>query len=104
LNKQIINKDTLSFLKPFVEVATAPAMRIALINSAGIGCYAYNQKLVKQGLLVDVFPDLPDHIISYYYIYHKRLEGSLKIEAFYNFLKEINKIWERREEKDVHAL
>ena len=95
LNKQIINKDTESFLKPFVEVATAPAMRIALMNDAGIGCYAYNKKLVKQGLLVDVLPDLPDHIISYYYIYHKRLEGSLKIEAFYKFLKEINKIWER---------
>lgn len=103
LNKQIIHQSTVSFLRPFIEVVTAPAMRIALINGAGIGCYAYNEKIVKQGLLVDVFPDLPDHIISYYYVYHKRLEGSPKIEAFYKFLKEINKIWDWREKKNVSA-
>ncbi len=101
LNKQIINKDTMNFLKPFLEVGTAPGMRLALINGAGIGCYAYNKKIIEQGLLVDVFPDMPDHIVSYYYTYHKRLEGSPKIEAFYEFLKEINKVWEWREKKDV---
>ena len=103
LNKQILNKNTARLSKPFIEVATAPAMRIALINGGGIGCYAYNERIIKQGLLVDVFPDLPDHIISYYYIYHKRLEGSPKIEAFYKFLKEINKIWDWQKEKGTYA-
>jgi len=33
-------------------------------------------------------------MIPYYYTYHKRLEGSPKIEAFYEFLKEVTKIWD----------
>lgn len=103
LNKQIINEETASLLSPFMKVSTVPAMRTALINGAGIGCYAYKQDIMERGLLVDVFPDMPDQIVSYYYTYHKRLEGSPKIEAFYEFLKEITNVWEWREKKDVLA-
>ncbi len=95
LNKQIINESTKNLLRPFIKLLSGPAMRIALINGAGIGCYAYNKEIMDKGLLVDVFPDMPDNIISYYYTYHKRLEGSPKIEVFYEFLKEISKVWER---------
>lgn len=101
LNKQIINEKTNKFLFPFMIVSTVPAMRTALINGAGIGCYAYNEKIMKQGLLVDVFPNLPAHIVSYYYTYHRRLQGSPKVEVFYEFLKEITQVWEWREKKYV---
>jgi DNA-binding transcriptional LysR family regulator len=95
LNKQIMNENTAVFFEPFIEVTSTPAMRTALINGAGIGCYAYNQEIVEKGLLVDVFPDMPDQVVPYYYTYHKRLEGSPKIEAFYEFLKDITKVWVR---------
>lgn len=103
LNKPIMSENTKDLLKPFVELTSGPAMRTALINGIGIGCYAYNRDLIEKGLLVDVFPDMPDHIVSYYYTYHKRLEDSPKIEAFHEFLKEITKVWEWREKKDVSA-
>ncbi len=103
LNKQILSDNLMNSLHPFIHVATGPAMRIALINGAGIGCYGYHKGIMGKGLLVDVFPDMPDHIISYYYTYHKRLEGSPKVEAFYEFLKEATKVWEWREEKNVSA-
>lgn len=95
LNQQIISNNPAAFLHPFIEVSTAPSMRTALINGAGVGCYGYHQEIMDQGLLIDVFPDMPDNIIPHYYTYHKRLEGSPKIEAFYKFLKEITKVWER---------
>jgi DNA-binding transcriptional LysR family regulator len=101
LNKPIQSESTKDVLKPFIELTSGPAMRTALINGAGIGCYAYNRVLIEKGLLVDVFPDMPDHIVSYYFTYHKRLEGSPKIEVFYEFLKEVTKVWEWREKKDV---
>jgi DNA-binding transcriptional LysR family regulator len=82
-------------------VGNVPAMRTALINGAGIGCYAYDRKIMEKGLLVDVFPDMPRQNVSYYYIHHHRLEGSSKIEAFYEFLKEIAKVWEWQEQKDL---
>jgi DNA-binding transcriptional LysR family regulator len=100
LNKQIINEETLNFVSPFMKVSTTPIMRTALMNGVGIGCYAYNRDIVEKGLLVDVLPDLPNQIDSYYYTYHRRLEGSPKIEAFYEFLKEITKVWEWPEKKD----
>lgn len=103
LNKQIINEKTSKLLYPLMTVGTVPAMRTALINGAGIGCYAYNQKIMDKGLLVDIFPDMPHQIVSYYYTYHRRLEGSPKIEAFYEFLKEITKIWEWPEKKNISA-
>lgn len=94
LNKLLINEETVNLFSPFMTVGTVPAMRIALLNGAGIGCYGYEKRLIDKGLLVDVFPDMPDYIIPYYYTYHKRLEGSPKIEAFYDFLKEVTKIWD----------
>ncbi|MGV8948327.1 MAG: LysR family transcriptional regulator [Candidatus Paracaedibacter sp.] len=100
LNKQIINEKTLGILCPFMTVGTTPAMRTALVNGAGIGCFAYDQKIIEEGLLVDVFPDSPRQNVFYYYTYHRRLEGSPKIEAFYGFLKEITKVWEWPENKN----
>jgi len=99
LNKPIINEKTVKLLSPFMTVGTVPAMRMALVNGAGIGCYAYDKRVMDKGLLVDVFPDIPDNVHSYYYTYHKRLEGSPKIEAFYEFLKEVTKVWEWREKE-----
>ena len=96
LNKPMLNDPSLNLTKPYIQVPSMPAMAKALLSGSGIGCYAYNHELVKTGLLVDVFPDMPDHFDVYYYTYHKRLAGSPKIEAFYEFLKEISKIWERR--------
>jgi DNA-binding transcriptional LysR family regulator len=94
-NKQIMNEDTASFLQPFITLTSGPSMRMALINGAGIGCYSYNRDIMAKGLLVDIFPDMPDHVIPYYFTYHKRLEGSPKAEAFYAFLKDVTKVWER---------
>lgn len=94
LNNQIISENTRNLLRPFIRLLSGPAMRTALINGTGIGCYGYEKRLMDKGLLVDVFPDMPSHIIPYYYTYHKRLEGSPKIEAFYEFLKEVTKIWD----------
>jgi DNA-binding transcriptional LysR family regulator len=101
LNKQIMGNNMIHTLHPLIQVTATPAMRTALINGAGIGCYAYDQNTMEKGLLVDVFPDMPDQVNSYYYTYHRRLEGSPKIEAFYEFLKEITKVWEKPEKKDV---
>ena len=67
LNKQIINENTRNLLCPFIRLLSGPAMRIALLNGAGIGCYGYEKRLIDKGLLVDVFPDMPDYIIPYYY-------------------------------------
>ena len=99
LNKQIMNESTRNLLRPIIGILPGPAMRIALINGAGIGCYAYDKKIMDKGLLVDVFPDMPNQIIPYYYTYHKRLEGSPKIEAFCEFLKEITRScdWSEKE-------
>lgn len=91
LNKQIINENTRNLIRPSIRLLSGPAMRMALMNGAGIGCYVYDKKIMEKGLLVDVFPDMPNHIVPYYYTYHKRLEGSPKIEVFYDFLKEITK-------------
>src|SRR3954466_8358398 len=94
LNKQIITEKSKVAFVPFLKVNTAIAMRASLLSSVGVGCYAYQNDLVEKGLLVDVFPNLPDQIVSYHYVYHRRLEGSPKIEAFYEFLKDIAKVWE----------
>ena len=101
LNRQIINEKTSKILSPFITIGNVPAMRTALINDVGIGCYAYDRKIMEKGLLVDVFPNMPSQNVSYYYIYHRRLEGSPKIEAFYEFLKEIAKVWEWRDKEGV---
>jgi DNA-binding transcriptional LysR family regulator len=101
LNKPIMGKNMKNLLHPFIELTSGPLMRTALINGAGIGCYAYNRDIMEKDLLVDVFPDLPDHIVSYYFTYHKRLEGSPKIEVFYEFLKEITKVWEWRDKEGL---
>lgn len=98
MNQQIMKHTAPVVITPFIEVFTGPGMRTLLLSGAGIGCYSYHKDLVEKGLLIDVFPDLPNSIVSYYYSYHKRLEGSPKIKAFYDFLKEITKIWEHPKE------
>ncbi|MBM3632683.1 MAG: LysR family transcriptional regulator [Alphaproteobacteria bacterium] len=98
MNQQIMKHTSPLVITPFVEVFTGPGMRTLLLSGAGIGCYGYHKELIEKGLLIDVFPDLPNSIVSYYYSYHKRLEGSPKINAFYEFLKEITKIWEHPKE------
>jgi DNA-binding transcriptional LysR family regulator len=99
------NKEILNFLnfqvmgdyssdvykKAFIGVNNGLNMRTALINGHGIGAYFYDKETLDNNLLVDIFPDMPDRKVSYYYIYHKRLEGSPKVQAFYEFLKTIFK-------------
>lgn len=97
LNKPILGGGELSALEPYIELSSGPVMRTALINGNGIGCYVYNKDVMDKGLLVDVFPELPADIITYYFTYHRRLAGSPKIEAFYDFLKEITKVWDWRD-------
>jgi len=70
-----------------------------LITGLGIGPYEYDRELMKNNLLIDVFPDMPDHNIPYYFTYHRRLEGSPKIQAFHDFMKEVVKVWERPEKR-----
>lgn len=80
----------------FVVVTSGPSMDVALINGLGVGCSGYNKDILERKLLVDVFPDMPDKVIPYYFTYHRRLEGSPKIKAFYDFLKEeVVDVWQR---------
>jgi DNA-binding transcriptional LysR family regulator len=95
LNQQLIDNVPMIALQPFIEVGTGPGMLTALLSGAGIGCYAYHKELMANGQLVYLFPDLPEHNVSYYYSFHKRLAGTPKIEAFYDFLKDITKVWEK---------
>jgi DNA-binding transcriptional LysR family regulator len=81
--------------KNFVEVNNIIAMRAALIGGLGIGPYFYSREIDKNATLIDVFQDMPDQRIPYYYTYHKRLESSPKVHAFHEFLKELVKVWER---------
>ena len=86
--------------KQFVVVTSGASMGAALISSLGIGCIAYNKNYVEKGLLIDVFPGMPDKIIPYYFTYHSRLEDSPKIKAFYDFLREeVANIWQRPKEQ-----
>jgi DNA-binding transcriptional LysR family regulator len=88
-NSQIINTKTMDFYAhPFIKVNSGPSMRFCLLEHLGIGPYAYDQELEEKKLLVDVFPNMSDYKIPYYYAYHKRLDGSPKIKAFYDLLKE----------------
>jgi DNA-binding transcriptional LysR family regulator len=85
------------FSNRFVEANNIISLRASLLSGLGIGPYYYSQKVKKNNLLVDVFPDIPDKKIPYYFTYHKRLEGSQKIKVFHEFMKEIVKDWERPE-------
>lgn len=97
-NKQMINLDTQSlYTQPLYTFNSGVSMRDALINGLGIGCYGYDRELLEKNLLIDVFPDVADQKIPYYFTYHKRLDGSPKIQVFRGFLKEVVKIWERPE-------
>lgn len=78
---------------PFISVNNGLNMRVALVKGLGIGTYSYVQDLVENNLLIDVFPEMQDQIVPYYYTYHKRLEGSPKVQAFHEFLQEICQIW-----------
>jgi DNA-binding transcriptional LysR family regulator len=77
--------------KNYIDVDNGLALRKALINGLGIGSFWYDADLLNQNLLVDVFPDMPSRRIPHYFTYHRRLEGSPKIHAFHEFLKEIVK-------------
>ncbi len=79
----------------FMDVNNGLALRKALLNGLGIGTFCYDADLLDQKLLVDVFPDMPSRKIPYYYTYHRHLEGSPKVHAFHDFMKEIMKVWER---------
>lgn len=99
-NKNIIDGETKNFYtQPFFTVNSGLSMRTALVNGLGVGCYGYDQDLIRKGLLVDIFPDMPDQKIPYYYTYHKRLEGSPKIQAFHAFLKDVVKVWQRPDKR-----
>ena len=88
----------------FINVNNGLSLREALLTGLGIGPYEYNRDLVKNNLLIDVFPDMPDHIIPYYFTYHRRLDGSPKVQAFYEFLKEVSKVWTQPDEKELPSL
>lgn len=95
-NSQIVNPQTKDFYStPFVKVNSGPSMRLFLLNHLGIGPYAYDQELEEKKLLVDVFPDMKDYKIPYYYAYHRRLDDSPKIKVFHNFLKEATRTRQR---------
>jgi len=94
-NSQLTNK-IIKNPKKFIVVTNASSMRAALISGLGIGCAGYNKNDMEKNLLVDVFPGMPDKTIPYYFTYHRRLEGSPKIKAFYDFLKEeVVDVWQR---------
>lgn len=82
-------------LHPFIKVNNGISLRKALLNGLGIGPYGYEENLVKTNFLVDLFPDMADHKIPYYFTYHRRLEGSPKVQAFHEFMNQIAKIWQR---------
>lgn len=88
-----------SAYRTHIELNSGAAIRSALINGLGIGTFLYTRNIVEKNLLVDVFPDMPDRKIPYYFTYHKNLEGSPKIQAFYEFLKEVSKVWQRPDGK-----
>ena len=83
----------------FIKVNSSIALQSALIKGYGIGAFGYDQSLIEENLLVDVFPELPDQKVPYYFTYHRRLEGSPKVQAFHEFMKESVKVWERPEVK-----
>lgn len=98
-NSQLPN-EIIKNLGKFIMVTDGPSMRTALINGLGIGCFGYNKIIMEKNLLVDVFPDMPDKIIPYYFTYHCRLKSSPKIKALYGFLKEeVVPIWQRSDQK-----
>lgn len=96
VNQEILHRNLPSDLysQPFISVNNGVNMRSALIEGFGIGTYFYDRELIEKNLLVDVFPDMPDHKVPYYFTYHRRLEGSPKIKAFYEFMKDLVKHWD----------
>ncbi len=98
-NADILNgqfpHDLIKNPKQFILVTNGSSMNTALTNGLGIGCSVYNKNNIKMNSLIDVFPDMPDKVIPYYLTYHRRLEGSPKIKAFYDFLKkEVVDAWQ----------
>jgi DNA-binding transcriptional LysR family regulator len=95
LNPHIKDREVDFYSQPIIAVNNGINLRSALIEGLGIGAYSYDQELIKNNLLIDVFPDMPDHVVPYYLTYHRRLEGSPKVQAFQKFLKQVAKVWER---------
>lgn len=99
-NKNLIDPDTGKFYAPpSYIVDSGLSMHNALVNGLGIGNYAYDRELIGKNQLVDIFPDLPDQKIPYYYTYHKRIENAPKVKAFRDFMDGVVKVWERSNAK-----
>jgi len=77
--------------KNLIEVNNGLSLRKTLLNGLRIGSFWYEEELLKQGVLVDVFPNMPSRSIPHYYTYHRRLENSPKVHVFHEFMKEIVK-------------
>jgi DNA-binding transcriptional LysR family regulator len=88
LNLHISGQDIANHDGSFIKVNSGPSMRLALLNHLGIGSYPYDKELVDKNILVDIFPEMPDHKIPYYCVYHRRLENSPKVKIFLEILKE----------------
>jgi DNA-binding transcriptional LysR family regulator len=96
--------DIIKSSKRFITVTNASDMNDALINGLGIGCTGYNKNNIERSLLIDLFPDMPDKIIPYYFTYHRHLEGTPKVKAFYDFLKEdVANIWQRSDKQQKYG-
>lgn len=78
-----------------IEINSGASMRNAIIEGLGIGSFIYEKTSVEKNLFVDIFPNDPGIKLPYYFTYHKSLEGSPKIQAFYTFLKEVAHVWQR---------
>lgn len=96
LNSHLIDSNTQNLYgAPSLIVDSGLSMYNALINGLGIGCYAYDKKLVENNQLIDIFPNIQDQKIPYYYTYHRRLQETPKVQVFYEFMKKVVKDWQR---------
>ncbi|MBX9805082.1 MAG: LysR family transcriptional regulator [Alphaproteobacteria bacterium] len=96
LNLQVVKDNAPDqYDQPFIGVNNGLNMRAALLHAYGIGAYYYDRRLMEKNLLVDVFPDMPDHRVPFYYTYHKRMQDSPKVQAFHEVAKEALRVMER---------
>ena len=79
----------------FIEINNGIALRDTLLEGLGIGSFWYDREILEKNLLVDIFPNEPDHQVPYYFTYHRRLKESPKIYAFHQLMKGIKEVWER---------
>lgn len=77
----------------FIKVNNGRSLRTSLLGGLGVGPFGYEDNLVNNNLLVDLFPESPPYKIPYYFTFHKRLKDAPKIKAFQEFLENIVKVW-----------